>query len=414
MSGFDQAVYKSIKKILWKHRYITLIIFIILVACKIQIELTWRNAENKIDQQLKDVLHIKDGYDTSVIISIKDTRRKVAAFSALIMKRYSFRRHDKKLKGMDKFTMDMFIQKNIRYTELLNLGYYDIIAIGMIESGFNPFAEGELQEERSMFQFSRSAVDSASGYYRRLPNEIQGILTFSYDDHLKDLQDPINSLKIAAILLWGLKKDYKGQMDWVITIYHWGKSYMHKFYKLNEFPEFFTFKSRKTKKIYERSCKDYFNTWYNITQNFKRGNIEVQKDLDYWKDIRSKMTIHELRLVDSYKTIKKLRYWLDEADKIQDDYEIAMRNQNKKIYKEVAKVDKQYKSIFGGLKTGQFGKFKTAIKYMKQSKGFFQKFRNEVYRPDQWQFWAIFSALIFSSITFIMVFIIILIKRKNP
>jgi len=232
--------------------------------------------EKEIREQRSEILYIKDGYDTSIIISIKDTRRKVNAFTTQVMAQYGKRYHRKKLRAMSPNEKALFNRLNIKFAEILNYGYYDLIAIALLESEFNPYAKGKLQNEASIFQLAPSAVADAALYYRQLPPELKKMFSFKYHNHSKDLEDSINALKIAAVLYWGLRKDFKRQQDWVLTFYHWGKTRIYKYFKLNQFPHIFIFNAN-TEREDRRSVINYFNTWYKITSAFNRGRIEVEK-----------------------------------------------------------------------------------------------------------------------------------------
>lgn len=407
MNSFDQAVFKSLKSILIRHRAMIAGIALLIIACGVKVEVIRARAERLITEQRKEILYIKDGYDTSLIISVKDSRRKVSALCTDIITTYGYKYHPKKPMAMNKAEREEFIRRNIEFAELLGYGYYDLIAIALMESGFNPYSEGELQDEGGLFQLSPAGVADACLYFRQLPPELKKKFTFKYDNHFEDLQDPINCLKVAAVLYWGLRKDYKRQADWVLTFYHWGKTYIHKYYKINEFPEVFIF-NEGTERESRRSVIGYFNTWHSITQKFIKGNIEIQKELDYWIDIRRRMTLPELKLIDSYKTIKKLNRLLKEVEKTERDHNKGMKEYYKRIRGEVQATDKKYKKIFKGVKTGQFEKFRRIGKYMLQSRDFYRDFRDRVYKNDQWQFWTIFAAVVLLFLVGILILVILI------
>jgi len=377
-----------------------IIIIISMTYCIMKI-----NMETEIRQQRQDILYIKDGYDTRIVLSLKDVRRKISSFTALIINRYSKRYHPKKPMAMNKYEKDQFIRDNIKYSELLGYGYYDLIALSLMESRFNPYAVGQLLDERSMWQLTRWAVPEACYYFKLLPDEIKPIMSFC----VTDLSNVANVHKIVAVYWWGLKKEYLNQMDWVVTFFHWGKSFIHKYYKIGKFPGVFVFNKGKAKES-KRPVKAYFNTWYNIVNSFNSGRIEIEEELNYWEDNRKKMILPEIKLIDSYKHIKRLKIRLAEVEKIQSDYFDGMNKYYNKIKKEVQKTDKKYKIIFKGVKSGEFGKFKKISMYMLQSKNFFKEFRDEVYKEDQWQFWLIFSLIL--GLFFIMLTILIIIVLK--
>lgn len=410
MNHFDLKVLSSIKKIVLKHRIMIILMMVVLGFSKISIMIGETRAERIIAEQRREVLAIKDGYSIDAVMSLPEKRMKVAAHTTLIIKRYSYKYHKKKPKGMKPLEIEQVVRYNIKFSEALNNGYYDIISLGLLESEFNPYARGELQDEASWLQMARSAVDEARGYWHQLPASLKPMLDFKYDseNHFEVLLDPVNALKVAHVRWWGLKRDYKNQMMWVSIIWHWGKG-IHRYYRLGELPEFFTFTSRKTKEKYKRSCRIYFDKWYAIKEAFTRGVADVQKELDYWKDVRNKMVISELQLIDSYKVIKKLKYLLEEASDIQTSYHDGMNDYYKKIRKEVKKTDKQYKWVFKGIKEGHFGKAKTAAKFMKHSDKIFKEFRDRVYKKDQWQFWTLFGIMggILLSLTTILVFVVL-------
>jgi hypothetical protein len=91
-----------------------------------------------------------------------------------------------------------------------------------------------------------------------------------------------------------------------------------------------------------------------------------------------------------------------------------MNDYYKKIKKEIKRTDSQYKWIFKGIKEGNFGKVKTAAKFMKHSDKVFKNFRDRVYAKDQWQFWTLFGIMggIFIVLSAVLVFVVLLFVNK--
>jgi len=100
------------------------------------------------------------------------------------------------------------------------------------------------------------------------------------------------------------------------------------------------------------------------------------------------MILPELKLIDSYRTIKILRGLLIEVTEKEKDYIKGMKEYYKKIRKEVKGTDKKYKRIFKNVKVGKMEKFRRMGRYMgKSADDAFKGFRDKVYAEDQWQFW---------------------------
>ena len=345
-----------------------------------------RNANHEIEIQRNKIMYIKEGYNLSTTIAIDGKRRQVNAFTSLIIGRYGKVYRKAKPQAMTTKEEELFNRNNIRYSELLGYGYYDLVGFSLLESRFNPYAVGTGSlKERTMFQITGWIVSDSKKFYEDLPKGLQK--TFAFNDDLDDIH---NVHKMVAVYWWGLNKKYANQKDWATLMFHFGESALYKWYKRGSFPDEFVYNEDDVHPVQE-----YFQTWWKIVYAFEHGRLEVQNELDYWTDIRKRMSLEEMQLTDTYKVIKKQRNLLKDVLEFDLEYNKGMKDYYSKIRKINKNSDKMYKRKFKNIKGGTWTKGMSLTKYMgKNADNLFKDFRNRVYKEDQWQFWTIFSIIL--------------------
>ena len=83
---------------------------------------------------------------------------------------YGFHYHPKRKNAMGPKMRAKFVKRLYQYNMMLDLGKFDIIAVALLESSFNPNAKGDFGET-SMFQLKHSAVLQADWFFKKIKSE---------------------------------------------------------------------------------------------------------------------------------------------------------------------------------------------------------------------------------------------------
>ena len=66
-------------------------------------------------------------------------------------------------------------------------------------------------------------------------------------------------------------KEFNREMDWVTTFFHWGKSFIWKYYQIGEFPDLFIFNNLLT--IFKSCNKSVGNLTFNCSVSISKPPV---------------------------------------------------------------------------------------------------------------------------------------------
>lgn len=280
--------------------------------------------------------------------------------------------------GMKKEIRVQFFRRAIEYSWDLNIPDFDIITFYVKESAMNPKArtykkvsveapgvfknsDGDLVMllEVSGFQLREVAVDHAVTVLFKCSPYMQERYAFKYNS-LEDMFDPLNSLKVMALLIWDARRLFDNDPSWYIPAVHWGIKRIYKYYLAGvPLPEEFRF-NKDTAKEYARDPLQYYNVWNAYNSQFSKLTTDVYIDQSWLKAYEKECSKMEWNFIYTHKYVKKMIFISDRMEKREKAY-IAMTNKyennQKKDYKLLQrkheKVDDEYRKLIGLGKSGE-------------------------------------------------------------
>lgn len=368
---------------------------------------------------------IEDRLVQDIVVSEKEKKLKIVTMYSAIIGKYGYKFHpnnnsgnSRKYQGLNKYAKAEFIIKAFEYESLLEIPYFTLCTIALIETAFNPIAEtfwedGTLKEA-GIFQNRREAVGQALLYFRELSAnnpKIAQKLEFTFSD-MKDLQNPINALKIEAILIWGLKRDFAGEMPYYISALHWGIHRVMPYYgSKTHFPEAFIF-NKHTKREDIRNPLMYFTVFNEFYSSFCNYTTSVNVDMTWLARYKKRCSDVEWQFINSWKYLSDLKNRIKEIE----EYKIASRQEHEemilKLKSRMERTDEEYRKIMGIARSGKFTNIKDVFKLWRKSFLFFvaEVKQDKVVRYSL-MIQSIVVGIIGIIIVFIMLLIIIFIKR---
>ncbi len=269
---------------------------------------------------------------------------------------YGPKYHRKHKRGMHPRIRSKWVKNLHEYNTLLDLPPMALLSIALFESSYDLKATGPFKE-MGMFQMRKGAVMQAEWYHKTIRSKnIKDKLRFRYQKE-SDLQDPLNQLKIAAVLLWGYRIDFGNDPMWYISAYHWG-GMMGKYYYAGVLPpKEFVF-NKGTVKEDVRDPFSYYFVWAQIDFAFRHFRKDINIPYDYIREYRKHMNKYEKEYIYDYKYIRKLKRELMDIKEYQAEFKKEQKKKLKRLDALVKKADKEYSHIHGLIKTGQFKNIK--------------------------------------------------------
>jgi len=258
-------------------------------------------------------------------------------------------------RGMNKYQKTDFVLYAYNYEKWIGLPHFYFISKAKIESSFNPKATGALGEV-GLFQHMPTA-DVIGTAYMELNNLrinqpwLARKLEFIFNSE-QDLTDPINALKVEALLSSYYKRKFNNELIYWVSAVHWGEGRIAKLYrdKLMPIYKHFNFTSRETAEKYSRSPLMYYYVWaehYHAFMNFRK-DVNVDKG---WIDIyKSECSKQEKLFIEGYKFFQKGMNYHDQIKKEMED----VKKLELKYYDLIKKGDKEYKKLLKLMKQGKF------------------------------------------------------------
>lgn len=339
---------------------ITAIFGVLFVFSVIQSVIIYIGSKDQVKNVIHEMTFIKDKTQVDKIITKSDKFIKVTSMHSKIFAVYGQKYNKKnhwRYQGFNKHLKAATIKECVQVSDLLDLPEFSIITVGVLESSCNPVARTTNKDgsmlEAGWLQMRESAVAQATLYYNQLPPKYKKRLAFRFNS-MDDLLDPINSTRIMAVLIWGLRHRYMNQWPWVFTSYHWGMSRIDKYYDYDIAPtENFIFHKGKL----NEDVRDPFLYWHIFNaynSQFEKFDIKVYIDKTYVERYLNKCSKLE------YDFIKKWK-WFQDQEKLNDkikqdkiDYKEERRKDIELWNKRISEVNAEFKKAKGLLQTGKF------------------------------------------------------------
>jgi len=387
------------------------------------------------NKKISETTYYYDKLKEDIIVTERDRMLKTMSMYDLIISTYGQKHHKKydvgkkrKYQGLSKWQKPLFNRKCYEYERLLDIPHMTFHTTAKIETAFNPLAETRYEDgslkEAGIFQNRQGAVGQALIFLKEMyainPNMAQNF-EFEFKD-MSSLFNPLNALKVEALLYWGYKRRYAGQQAWYVTVIHWGESRIAPYYyqRRNDgiLPENFTF-NKNTIKEDVRDPLQYWGLWYANWSQFSRFKIEVGIETWYDKIYREECSRLEWQFIQSWKYIRQLKEGVEELKQFQLEAKQEHEKRLNHILKKAKDVDEKYAQLHGLIKKG---KFKHINDILKLWKGHFKELILDLSAESKARFnrIAIITYLsimgiivIFSIIGFFVVFLKIIIKVKK-
>lgn len=315
---------------------------------------------------LKEQLYIREKINVHKILSENDRYIKVTRFYSAIMSVYGVKynhRLKKQDNGLNHYQKADVILEMYELSKLLNLPVMLLPALAAYESAYRPGVKTEY--ETGLFQHRPSAVGQAKLFYDWLPKKYKKKLAFTYNNR-DDLTDPVNAIRIQAVLLWGYKKMFNDNQAFYISASHWGLSRIMPIYKAGiRIKDKFVF-NRGTIKEDARNPLMYFYIINQYVVNFENFDLKIGIENGYIEKYKQTCSRYEKDYLNSWKFIKSLQDDIKKIEELKAEKEKMIAGYNEKI----KNVDKKYREIYSMVHSGKYDSVK---KLFKQSREDFYK-----------------------------------------
>lgn len=271
------------------------------------------------------------------------------AFYYKVIGWYGYKPQDKK--GMSKWTKVLLCQKMYEYEKLIGLPLFTFLPLGLMESNFDPQCKGDIGEG-GWLQIHRQAVGQSFIFFKEMPKYMQKEFKFYYKSQ-KDLEDPLNCLKIAAVRMWGLNRLYSGNQLWIVSTYHWGLTRIWPLWKDTQIPKqiwkFYTLDRSKWGvpkwELYStRNPMMYYFIWYEIHSAFSSGRKDVNVEtVNYYKRYLKRSKKEKRAWINSWRYNQKLLCVIADFREKSAAYEETYKRMNTVALKSKKEYHKYFK-----------------------------------------------------------------------
>ena len=300
---------------------------------------------------ISKMTEIKDGYNWTQM-GEQERKSKYRQMMIRILTVYGYQYDPKFKKAMNKDEKIKYINFNYEASLKLNLGLFDVPVIHLMETSFNPYADGGYTE-RGMGQIKYNTALLAERIPRMMPDKLKKFFKFDLKNK-SDLYDPIINTKATYCLLWFLRKQFKGREDWFVSIYHWGGFLSKRWDKgRGEVPLKFTLNN------IEYNVIKYYITFRELKEAFESGQLEAGRAIEEkWAMYQKKMIQEEIDFRRTKSIIRGLRKQLVEKrdiekklDKKHEEIDLALNSANVQLKKISGESQKNGKTSLLKVKT---------------------------------------------------------------
>lgn len=302
---------------------------------------------------ISDSEQFRDRIAERALVGPQEAWLKYTDFYNKVIGWYGHRYHKSKIQAMSPKQRADWVVNCYEYSEALNLPKFALVSLALMESDFNPVAVGPF-DERGMFQMRHAAIAQAQFFYTRwLDPELKKKFRFEADDWY-DLENPLNQLKIAALIIWGYKRMFRGDPRWYITAYHWGSDLIMKYYRNDILPPAKFVFNKGTIREDVRSPWSYYFVWAQINNAFSHFRKDINMPIDYLKLYRKQASALELQFIDSWKYVKTLRDTVDRIKAREKEFDEDIEREMKKLKRLTVKAEEEYTKLHKLIQTGNF------------------------------------------------------------
>lgn len=341
------------------------------------------DGNRRVKQERDEFNYVKEKLHVQKILSPSSRYIKVTAHYARIHSthglKYNRTKWIKKGKewwkkqGMKKEIRTQWFRLCFEYSRILNIGYFWMISVSLIETGLNPVArtfwplkEEETAEdlellEAGAFQHRHIAVKDAMYYRSLMPEYLQNKFHFTFTK-MEDLFDPINALKVQACLEWGAQQRFDHDPAWGRTAIHWGLSRIYKYWKAGVVPPMqFVFNLGT---IYEsaRNPFTYFFLFEAYNSQFEKFTTKIFVEESWLMSYKKECSKIESDYLTTGRYVSQIINIAESMRASEIKHNRDYLAKDKKLEKKIHLVNDKYREISGLAKQGRIENYKDAFK----------------------------------------------------
>lgn len=329
---------KTTKIIILKKEYRNIIVVSFIAVVTLFSLYTWQEKRHvrRLASVISEMTAIKGGLDWNQM-GEQEKKSKYRQMMIRILAVHGFQYDSEFKKAMNNDEKIKYINFNFEAATRLNFGLFDVPVIHQMETSFNPYAKGAFNEI-GIGQVKYGTALLAERLLKLIPSGLKKLLDFELKSK-NDLLDPIISTKVAYVLLWFFRREFKGREDWYISIYHWGSFLAKRWDKgKGDVPIKFTLND------VEYNVIKYYLTFKAFKETYETGQLEVGRRIEEkWRKYQKQMVKEEINFRRTKKIIKDLRKQLVEKkelekklDKKHEEISIALNKANEQL-KDISK-----------------------------------------------------------------------------
>lgn len=356
--------------------------------------LFWSGGRADVRATIHEYTYMKDQRELESILSDRDRQIKVTDMYGRIHSVYGKKYHSDYDKagqyihqGLKKEVRSEFFRLCYEYSRILSLPYFTLITTAVIETGMNPIArtykttiidgvEVNLILEAGIFQNRYEAVQHALWIlHKEMSPSLQQIFSFKFD-RMEDLFDPLNALKIEAILFYGAKVRYKADPSWYVTSVHWGSERIWKYYINNVMPPNQFVFNKGTINEDARSPFTYYFYWNAYNSQFERFSTDVFVDESWIVSYKNACSKQEGQFIDMMKYVRTMIEIAEARQDALDEYKKKEDLYQKQWENKLKATDDKYRELVGLLHRGEG---KTAKDIFKEGIALFKGLADDIY-----------------------------------
>lgn len=355
-----------------------------------------------VQKTIHEYTYMKDQRELSAVLTERDRNIKINDMYGRIHTTYGKKYHprwnasDKWMhQGLSKEQRAEFFRLAYEYSRDLSLPYFSLITTSVVETGMNPIARTykEVKQdvpgivlkkdgkfyiilEAGIFQQRFEAVEHAFWVLENVMSPAQRRRYSFKFTKMEDLFDPINALKIAAILFYDAKLMYNSDPSWYVTSVHWGSSRIWKYFINGVMPPAQFVFNRGTVREDARSPFTYYFYWNAFNTQFEKFTTEVFIDEAWIDSYKKACSKQESLFIDMHKYVRKMIEITEARQQALDEYKIQDDRYRKAWEKKLSDVDNKYRELIGLMRRG---KGRTAKDVFKEGFALFKGLADDMY-----------------------------------
>lgn len=310
---------------------LAVIAIVLILIVLLQYALLEKKYTKNLAMVISKMTEVKDGLNWNQM-GEQEKKSKYRQMMVRILTVYGYQYDPSFKKAMNKDEKIKYINFNYQAATKLDIGLFDVPVIHLMETSFDPYAKGGY-DESGLGQIKYNTALLAEKLVRMMPGDKRKLLSFELKSK-DDLFDPIINTKATYVLLWYLKRDYKGREDWSISAYHWGGFLARRWDNGGgDVPVKFILNG------IEYNVIKYYVTFRELKEAFESGKLEAGKAIEErWAQYQKRLIQEEIDFRRTKSVIRNLRKQLaekreieDELDKKHEEINIALNTANNQL-----------------------------------------------------------------------------------